>query len=468
MGRLKKIACAVLAAALILAGLSFSASAYGEEVTVDGVVYDISGENAVIDRYDGSAAELVIPAEVEGRAVTAIRSIAFGSKTALKSISLPDTVTEIEQSAFTGSGIESIVIPAGVTRIEKLTFESCADLKSVTIHDGVTYIGVSAFANCTSLKSIYVPASVTGIGKNVFKNSGVETVYGHAESAAESLDGFVPVPAFTGRQLALGADLTMIFYAICPDEGGAPTVDFDIGGAEKTVTGIKSGYEYVFRFEGITPQLMGETITATLHTVGYGDVVCSTSVREYLLDVAARFSTDDKLVTLVADTLEYGAAAQRYVDPSVADEELVNYGTALTPSPFVTPPVGVRSKTKNGQSDGFDFTSVGVRFENVNKIFVKFTAGGGFRLEENGADVTSLAEERGGEYVFYTGGVEAANFDRTYTFRLYDGETLVQTLTYSVNSMVASKYADPDEPTAALARATYNYGVSAKAYADPE
>lgn len=467
MKRLLRSASVLIAATVIFSGLSFHARADDPEMTVDRVVYTVSDDEATVVRFEEGphVAEIIIPSEVGGRPVRKISENAFGNADAAK-ITLPDCIDEIGYAAFAGSSIESAVIPASVGTIENRTFFQCTNLKSVVIHENVTSIGAQAFYKCSALESVYIPPSVGTIGSNAFKNSGVKTVYGVAGSAAAALAGFVPVPAFTGRQLALDADLTMIFYAVCPDGAGAPTVTFSVGGAEKTVEGVKSGYEYVFRFDGITPQLIGETITATLRAVGYDDVISETSVRDYLVDVAGIFPDDETLVSLVADTLAYGAAAQRYVDPSIDGEKLVNYGTALVPSAFVPPVSSAKNKVRNNTVEGFDFTSVGVRFENVNKLFVKFVAGDGFSVFFDGDDLTARAVKDGDGYVLYTDGIAASDFGKAYDFVLMSGETVVQTLTYSVDSMVAAKYDDPDENTAALARATYNYGVSARAYAD--
>ena len=88
----------------------------------------------------------------------------------LKSISIPESVTEIGEAAFFNSALTSIVIPKGVNKIEPSTFYSCDNLTNVTIPDSVTSIGSSAFNGCTSLTSIAIPDSVTSIGNMAFYN----------------------------------------------------------------------------------------------------------------------------------------------------------------------------------------------------------------------------------------------------------------------------------------------------------
>ena len=490
----KKIVSVLTVAALALSGTVFTAHA--DEITDDGKFgYITDGVSVTITKYLDPDPVAVVPAEIDGLPVTTVGD-GYGvfindvRSSPVTSVELPDTVTAIGSYAFSYCDIESIDLPDGLTVIGTYAFDRCASLQSVAIPDGVTAInsyafsrcpllssvfipyGVTsisnnAFLNCTALTAIHIPQSVSEIGKTAFKGSGLTTVYGAPGSAAAGLASatvaFVPVPKFTDRQLALGSDLTMILYATYSDGGDTLTGEFGVGNIKKTVTAPKIGGEYVFRFEGITPQRMGETITATVSVDGLPTVTYKTSVRDYLLAVAAENGGNEVLLTLIDDILEYGAAAQKYIDPSLGDGELVNGGSPPDHGEFV-PPASDKAKTEVNSVTGFGFTTAGLRFENVNKLFVKFTAGDGFRVTVNGDDITGDVTEDGGVYTVYTSGVPASRFASVYTFALYSGETLVQTLTYSVNSMVAAKYASPDEVTARLARATYYYGVSAAAY----
>lgn len=53
-----------------------------------------------IAKYNGSASELSIPSQIDGYTVTSIGSYAFEYCTSLKSITIPNSVTTIEQEAF--------------------------------------------------------------------------------------------------------------------------------------------------------------------------------------------------------------------------------------------------------------------------------------------------------------------------------------------------------------------------------
>lgn len=84
----------------------------------------------------------------------------------LREVSLPNSLKVIGQSAFYRSGLESIDIPYGVTRIEGFAFRYCRTLKNVTIPNSVTYIGEDALESCDNLVSIIIPASVTSLSSD--------------------------------------------------------------------------------------------------------------------------------------------------------------------------------------------------------------------------------------------------------------------------------------------------------------
>ena len=117
-----------------------------------------------ITGYSGSAENIVIPAQIDGKSVTRIGNNAF-EKSSAKEIVIPDSVTDIEQYAFEGcTSLSDITLPDSLTSIGLSAFKSCTALTDIALPDSLIYIDGFAFANCTSLKTVTVPASVTFIG----------------------------------------------------------------------------------------------------------------------------------------------------------------------------------------------------------------------------------------------------------------------------------------------------------------
>lgn len=103
--------------------------------------------------------------------VTTIGVRAFYNCDWLKSINIPSGVTILETQTF-GScdSLSSIHIPDGITTIKDYNFRSCKNLKIVTGLKGVTSIGTEAFKDCPSLTEISIPENLETLGEAAFKN----------------------------------------------------------------------------------------------------------------------------------------------------------------------------------------------------------------------------------------------------------------------------------------------------------
>jgi hypothetical protein len=143
--------------------------------------------NGTLIWYRGDGGEIVIPAEIGGILVTAIRNIVFyeysltsvaipdtvtyiGSHAffdnRLTNLTIPDSVTTIGHSAFGRNLLTSLIIPDSVTTIEPAVFQSNL-LTSVTLPSGLTTISGALFI-FNSLSSFTIPNSVTSIGNDAF------------------------------------------------------------------------------------------------------------------------------------------------------------------------------------------------------------------------------------------------------------------------------------------------------------
>lgn len=123
---------------------------------------------AVIVRYNGTAADVTIPSRYKGKPVTMIGHAAFYNS-AVTSVTIPDSVTSISDSAFLFcSQLTNISIPNSVTAIGSFAFDGCTKLESITLPSSLSTIQSYAFYNCGNLKTIRIPVSVTFIENFAF------------------------------------------------------------------------------------------------------------------------------------------------------------------------------------------------------------------------------------------------------------------------------------------------------------
>lgn len=119
-------------------------------------------------KYNGAAADVTIPSRYQGKPVTTIGHAAFFNSAAT-SVTIPDSVTSISDSAFVNCPrLTNISIPNSVTYIGFSAFNSCTSLKSITLPSSLSTIQSYAFCNCGNLETIRIPVSVTSIGNNAF------------------------------------------------------------------------------------------------------------------------------------------------------------------------------------------------------------------------------------------------------------------------------------------------------------
>ena len=112
-----------------------------------------------------------IPDEIDGKPVTGIAAEAFENDSQLVSLTIPDSVQYIGESAFYRcEKLKSVTLPAGLVSIEDEAFMYCRNLEEITLPDGLASIGSGAFKNCLNLRlsSGRLPESLKEVGESVF------------------------------------------------------------------------------------------------------------------------------------------------------------------------------------------------------------------------------------------------------------------------------------------------------------
>lgn len=204
---------------------------------------EVRPEGVTIVSYYGDAAEVVVPAEIQGVAVRRIGRAAFERNWSLQGVDLPDGLEEIEENAFFecrnlrsvripasvktigarafgwcnllhltlppglkrvalaafqhNTGLRSVIVPESVDTIDELAFHQNDSLQSITFLPGLESIGASAFYDCPSLQTVEIPDTVQEIGVFSFNRcrgltrvtigTGVRTIGMHAFGGCDSL-----------------------------------------------------------------------------------------------------------------------------------------------------------------------------------------------------------------------------------------------------------------------------------------
>ena len=165
----------MLAAALLLAtaihAYDFSVE-NKDDVTIYYNILSTSDKTCEVAGYKSvstDVTDLYIPQKVKNSSTTFTVTRIANIHGQLVSVTIPNSVTEIGNSAFSNcEKLTSIDIPNSVTSLGAYAFNQCYALSSVRLSNSIRSLENSTFKGCESLTSIVIPASVTSIGDNAF------------------------------------------------------------------------------------------------------------------------------------------------------------------------------------------------------------------------------------------------------------------------------------------------------------
>ncbi len=298
----------------------------------------------------------------------------------------------------------------------------------------------------------------------------------------------------TGRNMTLNENLSLGIYLnvdlaepLYKNEDGVGKLTVELNGVTKEaeltdLTSAGTG-TYAFFYDGVTPDLMGDTITVTLYGAD-GTSVLDTktyTIKEYLTELQGKtaaeleFSDAKKaaLDTLITDLLVYGREAQKKFDHNtealvIAETET---GSGREPSGNIADIWNKTTVTAANYQDasvvpGF-FKEATVIHENINWIRVKYIDnaaddGTTFTAMTDGGTETAVTLDNG---YLCTDGLKASEYGTRFIFRAYRGSEVISKVEYSMNSYCVRKHTDPGHE---FSDALYNYGASAAAFATAE
>ena len=119
-----------------------------------------------LERYQGMATDVIVPATLDGLPVTAVDSYCF-PQDSMHSILVPESVTTLAVDAFLFSPVETVKLSEGLQTIGDTAFFGCEGLTALEIPSTVTSIGLGAFQGCYQLSEITIPEGITALADNL-------------------------------------------------------------------------------------------------------------------------------------------------------------------------------------------------------------------------------------------------------------------------------------------------------------
>ena len=131
--------------------------------------YDAYQTYAVLTGYTGESTHVTVPVKIDGLPVRRIGSLCFYSGTKVESVVLPEGVTALDENAFYYcDALTSVTIPETVTSIGERCFSWCSSLVSVELPSGVTALPDFCFNECASLERVTFVGKLRSVGARAF------------------------------------------------------------------------------------------------------------------------------------------------------------------------------------------------------------------------------------------------------------------------------------------------------------
>ena len=136
-----------------------------------------TGEDAPFYSTDSKVTSFTL-----GENVEVIPSYLCYKMAKLDTIALPATVTKIGSYAFNGcSALKGIKLHEGITSVGQYAFAFCTSLKSLEFPKGITTVATSVLEGCTALNTVMIPASVSTINQDAFYGcSALQAIHNYA------------------------------------------------------------------------------------------------------------------------------------------------------------------------------------------------------------------------------------------------------------------------------------------------
>lgn len=392
---------------------------------------------------------------------------------------IANTVNTIGEAAFAGSMIEEVKISESVTALDYRAFSECDELRSMILPRNVQSVSEYALGGCYNLKWVAVLNPDCKIyGNSCLGTNSKTTVYSYENSGVRDYADYYQ---YTFRDILnpdiniyhsinLASDISVNFVVPAAQIGTFETCYMECS-VPQYKNGVLTGYQnitlapelrgefYYFVLDALNAVKMGDIIESRLHLITEEGMQVSElddySVAQYAYGQLNSANGNEKLKSLCANLLRYGAKAQSFKNYRVDDlptknltEQQEGYLTDLNTVVF-----GKNNEIYNDLENA-PVTWLGKTLLLDAKIQMKFVLDVSgykgdlkdlylrveylnFKGEKTVATVRDLEvfDEATNRYFYCFDGLLAAELRQPVTVAVYEGDRRVsKTLCYSVDT----------------------------------
>lgn len=143
-------------------------------ISIQSDITSLSVKNGTLAISNSASGKTKLTSVTLPEGLTRINNSAFANYQALENINIPNTVTVLAANAFESSGIKEIIIPDSVKTIGSNCFKN-SELESIVLPDTDITLGLDCFSY-TPLKSIRLPNTLKTLPNGIFANSSLVSI----------------------------------------------------------------------------------------------------------------------------------------------------------------------------------------------------------------------------------------------------------------------------------------------------
>ena len=241
---MRKLACLLMA--LFIA---FCLPALAEENDV----WDFDEDYCELDGYTGAGGDVAVPGEIGRSTVDVIQTNVFSSNETITSLTLPDTLLQLKDSAvYWCEKLAAVTLPDSLIAIGERNLYHCPKLSEITIPAGVRFIGEDSFCNNEALRTIVFEGACPIISAGCFTQLPEEAAIYVPDDQMEVYQSTLADAGCTAAILPSGNT------AVIVDNNGFDEADF---GFDKT-TGTITAYNAYATYLSIPETIDGAPVKA--------------------------------------------------------------------------------------------------------------------------------------------------------------------------------------------------------------
>lgn len=210
-------------------------------------VWDFDEDYCELSGYAGAGGDVIVPGEIGSSTVDVIQTNTFSNTDAIASLTLPDTVLQLKDSAiYWCEKLTAVSLPDSLIAIGERNLRSCPMLTEVTIPAGVRFIGEAAFSADEALRKIVFEGVCPIIESDCFTELPADTVIFTPDDQLEAYRAALTAAGCTAAVQPSGKN------AVIVDNNGFNEDDFDFDPATGTIISYNAYATYL-----VIPETIG-------------------------------------------------------------------------------------------------------------------------------------------------------------------------------------------------------------------